>query len=104
MKRLLVCPSPEVGLGEAAPPHLILKPPNPLRMPHRPRHQAIAPLFYRAYCGSGLVIQCFARFQWVARRLRARRMVSSRIRRSVTPCAEHTSAAKANVHTPVGLP
>ena len=37
--------------------------------------------------GRGRVIQCCARFQVVSRRWRARRIVASRIRRSVTPCS-----------------
>jgi len=62
------------------------------------------PLFFRAECRSGLVIQCLARFPLVCRRFNARRMVSSLIHRSVTPCSWQTCAARASVHTPVDLP
>src|SRR5262245_22319004 len=103
-QRLVVCPGPEVGLSQAAPPHLILKADDPVGMPQGQRDQAITPLFFRAYCGSGLVIQCLARFQLVRRRCNARRMLSSLRHRSVTPCSWQTWAARASVHTPVVLP
>ena len=86
-QRLGSCPGMQGGLGETAPPDLILQPQDPCRMAQRQCDQAIAPLFFRAYWGSGLVIQCFARFQLVSSCLTAWRMVSSLLRRSVTPCA-----------------
>jgi hypothetical protein len=43
-----VCPGMPVGLGEAAPPDLILKAQNPLGMSERQRDEAITPLFFRA--------------------------------------------------------
>jgi hypothetical protein len=43
-----ICPSLQVGLGETAPPDLILKAQNPVGMPRRQRDQPIAPLFFRA--------------------------------------------------------
>ena len=64
-----VCPGLEVGLGEAAPPDRILEPQDPFGMPQRQRYQPIAPLFFRAYCGAGLVIQCLARFPLVGSRV-----------------------------------
>ena len=48
MQRLGVGPGMEMGLREAAPPHLILEPQDPLRVPERQRDQAIPPLFFRA--------------------------------------------------------
>ena len=80
-------PGMAVGLGQAAPPHRLLQPPHPVRMPQCQGHQAIAPLFLRAYCGSGLVIQCVARCQLVASRWRARRRLSSLSTRSGMPCS-----------------
>ena len=102
--RLGVCPGMEMGLSKTAPPDCILEPHDPVRGPQRQRDQAITPLFLRASCGSGLVLQCCARFPLVCSRWRARRSVSSLIRRSVTPCAEPTSAARASVQPPVAWP
>jgi hypothetical protein len=62
---------------------------GPLAMPQRQRSQAITPLCVRASCGSGRVLQCCARCQLVFSRWRARRIVSSLIRRSVTPCRDN---------------
>ena len=47
-QRLIRCPSMQGGLGEAAPPHLILESQDPVRVPQRKRNQAVAPLFFRA--------------------------------------------------------
>src|SRR5262249_10876117 len=44
------------------------------------------------YSGSGLVIQCLARFQWVFSRLRARRTLSSEIGTAMMPCSKHAWA------------
>jgi hypothetical protein len=103
-QRLGVGPGMALGWSAAAPPPLSLKPQAPLRGPQRERHQALAPLVFRAECGAGRVRPCFARFQWVCSCLRARRMVSSLRRRFVTPCSEPTSAARARGHPPVGVP
>src|SRR5262249_47077930 len=65
--------------------------------------QPIARLFFRTYCGSGLVIQWRARFQLTPIRRRASRMVSSLTRAFVRPCAKQTSATRFNVHSERGL-
>jgi hypothetical protein len=101
---LIVCPGMEVGLGQPAPPDVILKAHTPFGMPPRQRDQTIAPLLFRAYGGSALVIQCLARFPGVRRRCTARHMVASLLYRAVTPCSWHTWTARASVQTPVGLP
>ena len=82
-----VCPGMAMGLSKTAPPDCILDPHDPVRGPPRQRDQAITPLFLRASGGSGRVLQCCALFPLVCSRWRARRIVSSLIRRSVTPCS-----------------
>ncbi len=47
-QRLGVCPGRQVGLGETAPPDLVLQAYDPVGMPQRLRNQAITPLFFRA--------------------------------------------------------
>src|SRR5262245_14372026 len=69
-----VSPAMLVGLGEPTPPDFITKPQCPCGMSHGPLDQAVAPFFFRAYAGSGLVIQCLARFQDTRKRRRASRM------------------------------
>ena len=51
------------------------------------RDQAVAAAFFRAYAGSGLVIQCLARFQPMPRRSSVVRMASPVTRSSVRPWA-----------------
>src|SRR2546430_8378237 len=99
-----VRPAVLVGLGEATPPDFVAKPQGPRRLGQRPRDQLVAPFFFRAYAGSGLVIQCLARFQDTRKRRRASRMVASLTRRGVRPWAKLTSAASASVHRLVGWP
>lgn len=60
--------------------------------------------FFRRYCGSGLVIQCLARFQLVFSRLRARRTLSSEIGTATMPCSKQTWATSSNVQVPRSLP
>jgi len=104
-QRLVVWPGLESGLGGAAPPPLlILQAQHPVGRPQREYAQAIAPLFFRAYGGAGLVIPCCARFPCVRSRGKARRRLASLSRRSGTPCASPTCAARASVPTPVGVP
>src|SRR5262245_14599513 len=105
----LVCgcgvrPAMLVGLREATPPDLVAKAQRPGWMGHRPLDQLVAPFFFRAYAGAGLVIQCLARFHDTRKRRRATRMASSLTSRGVSPWAELTSAASARVHRLVGLP
>jgi len=97
-------PGTQDGVGQAAPPDFIGAPSYPGWVRSGESSQAIPGGFLRAYCGSGLVIQCFARFQDAPRRLMARRTVSSLSCRAVKPCAWQTWAARASVHSPGGLP
>src|SRR5262245_58622674 len=93
-----------VGLGQAAPPDFIAKPQSPRRLGFGTLDQLVAPFFFRAYAGSGLVIQCLARFHDTRKRRRATRMASSLTSRGVSPSAKLTSAASASVQRLVGLP
>ena len=96
-------PCRQVGLRKTAPPSLILKAPSPSLL-LRQRDYPVAPLFFRMYSGSGLVIQCLARFQETFMRLSAVLMQSSLTNRGVIPVAKLTSAANVRVHTLVSLP
>src|SRR6185295_20143022 len=105
----LVCglgvrPTMLVGLGQPTPPDFVLKAECPSRLGLGSLDQLVAPFFFRAYAGSGLVIQCLARFQVTPNRRKARRMVSSLTRRGLRPWAKLTSTASASVHRLVGLP
>src|SRR5436309_15066492 len=92
-----------VRLGQPTPPDFVAKPQDPRRLGHGPLDQLVAPFFFRAYAGSGLVIQCLGRFQATRKRRRAKRMVSSLTRRGVRPWAKLTSAPSASVHRLVGF-
>jgi hypothetical protein len=61
-------------------------------------------VFFNAYRGSGLVIQCLARFHATPIRLKARRIDSTLKAREVTPCSKQTSASRRSIHRLVGLP
>src|SRR5258708_5938293 len=75
-----------------------------LRVSAGPRKQAVRRVFFCWYCGSGLVIQCLARFQLVFKRLSARRTLSSEMGVVMMPCSKLTWAANSRVHTPRSLP
>lgn len=102
--RLRVSPGVQGGVGHAAPPPCIGKPDCPRGVPLDQWHAPSTPLFLRAYCGSGLVIQCVARCPLAPTRWMAQRLVASRSGRTVRPCAWQPWAARASVHRPVGLP
>ena len=89
-------------LCEATPPDFIANAEPPLGMGGRQADQAIAPFFFRAYAGSGLVIPCLARFHRVWNMIKAWRIVSPLTRRGVMPAAYATSAANSRVQTLVG--
>ena len=82
---IVLGPRMQAGRGQATPPDLILEPQAPVWMGHRQADQAVARTFFRAYAGSGLVIQRFARFQPIPRRPIACRIVSSLTRSEVRP-------------------
>src|SRR5512145_1117230 len=87
-----------MGLGETTPLHFVHKTQTPLVLGVTEPDQTVTLLFFNAYCGSGLVIQCLARCQLTPNRIRACRMVSILTCCSVTPCSKQTSAANSNVH------
>jgi hypothetical protein len=96
-------PTRQVLLRKAAPPGFILKAPNPIMLLCQSCY-AVTRLFLRSYSGSGLVIQCLARFQETFNRFKACLTQSSLIWRAVMPSAKLTSAANSSVHTLVSLP
>lgn len=69
-------PGMQRGLRQATPPRLIFKAPCPLRMARGQADQAVPGFFFRAYAGSGLVIQCLARCQLTSKRRKAVRIAS----------------------------
>src|SRR5512135_2666623 len=97
---LLILPSVQVRLGKAAPPDFVQKADDPLWVLAGIRNQAVTSFFLSRYCGSGLVIQCLARFQLVLSRLRARRTLSSETSVWVIPCSKLTRAANSKVQVP----
>src|SRR3954452_18590931 len=91
-------------LGQAAPPDLVGIAHHPVGVAGRQADQAVALFFLSAYCGSGLVIQVFARRQPTPSRLSASRTVSRLTRSAVIPCSAQTSAARARVQVERALP
>ena len=57
------CPGVQVRLGQPTPPHRVGEAQRPVGVRCRQGDQAVASAFFRAYAGSGLVIQCLARVQ-----------------------------------------
>ena len=96
-------PTRQLRLGKAAPPGFVLKAPNPTMLLCQ-SYYSVARLFLRSYSGSGLVIQCLARFQETVNRFKACLTQSSLTWREVMPSAKLTSAANSSVHTLVSLP
>jgi hypothetical protein len=96
-------PALHVRLRQAPPPHGIGEAQQPLRVAGSQADQPVARLFFRVYAGSGLVIQCLARFQRVLSRARAVRTVAPLTRRGRIPVASATAAARSSVQTLVGL-
>jgi len=96
-------PTRQVRLRKAAPPSLILEAPYPAILLCQ-RNYSVTRLFLRSYAGSGLVIQCLARFHETFKRFKASRTQSSLIKRGVIPSAKLTSAANSRVQTLVSLP
>src|SRR5260370_3389501 len=101
---VLTLPSMHVRQRKAAPPDFIAKANRPRLLLAGPRNQAVPRVFFCWYCGSGLVIQCLARFQLVFRRPSARRTLSSEMGVAMMPCSKLTWAANSRVQSPRSLP
>jgi uncharacterized membrane protein len=91
-------------LGQATPPDFIAEAEHPFGMGRRQADEPVALVLPPAYAGSGLVIQCLARFRRVWSAARAWRIASPLTRRGVIPMAYATSAAKSRVQRLGGLP
>ncbi len=98
-----VGPRRQVGLGKTAPPHFIAETLYPIWIRLAQANQPVPCVFFRSYPGSGLVIQCLARFHFTPRRSSVWRMVSSLTRWAVRPFSKLTSAASSKVHRLLGL-
>lgn len=103
-QRLRVCPSMKVRMREPAPPRFIFIAQHPIAVGRGELFQPFKLLFFSAYCGSGLVIQFFARFHFTPRRPIALRITSRLTGWLTTPCSKTTSAANSKVQRLVGLP
>src|SRR5215217_3187214 len=97
-------PAVEGGPGQAAPPGLVQETYDPVGAAVGQTDQPLAPPFFLAYSGSGLLIQRLARRQRTPRRSRVARTVSPLTRLSVSPSSKLTSAARSSVHKLVSLP
>lgn len=86
VRLVFALPGIERGQSKPAPPHLIQKADRPAWLLTTPGDQPIACVFFTRYWGSGLVIQCLARFQLFPKRLRARRILSPETKREVSLC------------------
>jgi hypothetical protein len=104
IRGLGLCPPLVMGLGQPTPPHCVANTQRPRGGDHGALEQLVTPFFFRADAGSGLVIQCVARFHDTRKRRRATRMASSLTSRGVSPWATLTWAASARVHRRVGMP
>src|SRR5947209_361827 len=101
---VLALPGVHLRQGKATPPDFVAKADRPCGLLAGPSNQAIPRVFFCWYCGSGLVIQCLARFQLVFKRLSARRTLSSEMGVVMMPCSKLTWAANSRVHRPRSLP
>lgn len=95
-------PGAQGGAGDAAPPDLVLEAEEPVRLTSGEGDQAVALSFFRAYSGSGLVIQCLARTQRTPSRAKVARTVSPVTRLAVSPWRWASAAARSSVHRLVG--
>src|SRR4029453_9548134 len=102
--RVLVTPGMQGRLADAAPPHFVLEAQGILGMLPSQGNQPVSLSFFFAYAGSGLVIQCLARFQRTPNRCKAVRTASRLTRKGVMPCSKLTSAASSKLHRLVAFP
>jgi len=98
------CPGLGVGRSQPAPPDCVTQAQRPCRLGHGRLAQLGAPFCFRAYAGSGRVIQWWARLPETRKRRRATRMASALPSRGVSPSAKRPSAARARGPRLVGLP
>ena len=103
-QRRAVRPGVQVGGRQATPPHVIGNPAPPSGCAWASGLRRSRRFFVRAYGGSGRVSPCWARFPCAPRRVMAQHTGASRRSRALTPCAWHTWAARARVHSPVDWP
>lgn len=103
LQRFAIRPGSKLRLREPAPPRLIFIAQNPVRVSHCEPLQPFKLLFFKAYCGSGLVIQFFARFHFTPSLVMALRITSRLTGLLISPCSNMTSAANSKVHSEVGL-
>src|SRR5947209_10061277 len=101
---ILTRPRLQARQRKATPPDFVEKANSPLSLHTGPSNQAVPGDFFSVYWGSGLVIQCLARFQLIFNRKSVWRMVSALTWMLVQPSSTHTSATNSKVHRPVGLP
>jgi hypothetical protein len=101
---LFALPGIHARQRKTAPPDLVKEADGPRRLLTGPGNQPIACVFFCRYSESGLVIQCFARFQLIFKRLKTRRMLSSETSLVVNPCSKLTKATSSKVHWPRSLP
>src|SRR3712207_1444923 len=100
-----LCPTIEGGSLKPTPPSLVFETHHPaLRVFLRQADQPVAPSFFLAYSGSGLVIHRLARSQRTPKRSKVARMVSPLTRSFVSPSSKLTSAAISKVHKLLCLP
>src|ERR671930_468181 len=97
-------PGMQGGLRQATPPDLITKAKHPRGMGGCQVDQAVPLFFFRAYAGSGLVIQRLARRQLTPSRRSASRIASPLTCRGRSPAAYATWAARGKVQRLVGWP
>jgi hypothetical protein len=100
---LVVHPTVQLRLGQATPPGLIGEPQRPVGVLPCHCDQAVTLPFFRAFPGSGLVIQCLPRSQPMPNRSRVWQMVCPLTWVCTIPSATLTSSAKASVQMLVGL-
>ncbi len=99
-----ILPGVQGGQSKSGPPDLIEKANRPIPTGSGVGDEAITSRFFWRYSGSGLLIQCLARFQLTPNRARARRTLAPVVRTGVTPCETATWAARSKDHTPRSMP
>lgn len=103
-QRFRISPGVKLRRMKPAPPRLIFIAQHPIAVGRGELFQPFKLLFFNAYCGSGLVIQFFARFHFTPSLEMALRITSRLTSFSTSPCSNATSAANSKVQRLVGLP